>query len=162
DLAATAGDTNLAMAVIDDLSRLYDVDALLLKADVLGLAVAAATEKEQGLALVETIRPLLNDAVDLDHYKAAHQLGDAILAAAKKDKSPSLVLDLQKRVQEINGIEKSFAKMQGYLDRLQKNPLDGAANLELGKYFAFQKKRWEKGLPYFAASSDGALKQLAK
>jgi WD40 domain-containing protein len=162
DLAATAGDTNLAMAVIDDMSRLYDVDPLFAKADVLGLAVAAATEKEQGLALVETIRPLLNEAVDLDHYKAAHQLGEAIVNAAKKAKSPSLVLDLQKRVEEIKGIEKSFGKMQGYLDRVQKNPNDGDANLELGKYFAFQKKRWEKAIPYFAASSDGALKALAR
>lgn len=162
DLAATAGDTSLAMAIIDDMSRIYDVEPLLLKADVLGLAVGAATEKEQGLALVETIRPLLNEAVDLDHYKAAHQLGDAIVNAAKKAKSPSLVLELQKRVDEIKEIEKSFAKMQGYLDRVQKNPMDGAANLEIGKYFAFQKKRWEKALPYLAGCSDNALSQLAK
>jgi len=72
------------------------------------------------------------------------------------------VLDLQKRVEEIKGIEKNFAKLQGYLDRVQKDPNDGAANLELGKYFGFQKRRWEKALPYFAASNDGALKQLAK
>ena len=75
DLAAQANDTSLALAVVDELSRIYDLDALLMKADVLGLAAAAATEKETGFALVELIRPLLNEAVDLDHYKAAHQLG---------------------------------------------------------------------------------------
>jgi tricorn protease-like protein len=69
---------------------------------------------------------------------------------------------LQKRVEEIKAIEKNFAKLQGYLDRVQKNANDGEANLELGKYFAFQKKRWEKALPFFAASKDGALTQLAK
>ena len=135
---------------------------LLLKADVLGLAVAAATEKEQGLALVEIIRPLLNEAVDLDHYKVAHQLGEAILGAAKKGKSPSLVLELSKRVEEIKATEKNFAKLQGYLDRVKKNPQDGAANHELGKYFGFQKKRWDKRLAYFAASDDAAMKKLAK
>ena len=162
DLAARAGDTGLAMVVIDELSKLYDVDPLLQKADVLGLAVAAATEKEQGLALVEIIRPLLNEAVELDHYKAAHQLGDAIVNAAKKGKSPSLVLDLQKRIEEIRSIEKSFGRVQGYLDRVLKDPKDAEAQLELGKYFAFQKKRWEKALPYFARSGDKTLEPLAR
>jgi WD domain, G-beta repeat len=150
DLAASGNDTNFALAIVEEMSRGYDVDALLLKADVLGLAVASATEKDAGLALVEVIRPLLNEAVDLDHYKAAHQLGDALVNAAKKAKSPSLVLEFQKRVEEINAIEKSFGKVQGYLDRVQKDPKDDAAQLELGKYFAYQKKRWEKALPYFA------------
>ena len=153
DLAAKGNDTNLALAIVEEMSRGYDVDALLLKADVLGLAVASVTEKEAGLALVEIIRPLLSEAVDLDHYKAAHQLGDALVNAAKKAKSPSLVLEFQKRVNEVNAIEKSFGKVQGYLDRVQKDSKDTEAQLELGNYFAFQKKRWEKGLPYFAKSA---------
>jgi hypothetical protein len=162
DLAAKANDTSLALAIVDEINRNYEVDALLLKADVLGLAVTAASEKDAGLALVDLIRPLLNEAVDLDHYKAAHQLGDAIIAAAKKAKSPSLVLELQKRIEEINAIERNFAKLQGYLDRVQKNPQDDEANLELGKYFGYQKKRWEKALQYFAGGKDIAMKTLAR
>jgi hypothetical protein len=162
DLAARANETTLALTIVDEMSRTYDVDALLLKADVLGLAVASATEKEAGLALVETIRPLLDEAVELDHYKAAHQLGDALIAAAKKAKSASLVLELQKRVEEIKTIEKSFGKVQGYLDRVAKDPKDAEAQRELGKYFAFQKKRWEKGLPYFAAADDKVFAPLAR
>jgi hypothetical protein len=161
DLAAKANDVSLAMVVIDEMNRLYDVDALVMKADVLGLAVNAATEKEQGLALVEIIRPLLADAIDLDHYKAAHQLGESLVNAAKKARSPSLVLELQKRVAEIKAIEQNFSKLQGYLDRVAKDPTDGEANLELGKYFGYQKKRWEKALPYFARSK-GNLATLAK
>jgi len=162
DLAAKANDVSLAMVVIDEMNRLYDVDALILKADVLGLAVTAATEKEQGLLLVETIRPLLAEAIDLDHYKAAHQLGDSLVNAAKKARSPSLVLELQKRVAEIKTIEQNFSKLQGYLDRVAKNANDGEANLELGKYFGFQKKRWEKALKYLAAGNHDGLKQMAK
>ncbi len=162
DLAAKANETGLALAIVDEINRVYDVDALLLKADVLGLAVAAATEKETGLQLVETIRPLLAEAIELDHYKAAYQFGDALVAAAKKAKSPSLVLELQKRVEEIKGIEKSFGKVQGYLDRVQKDPKDAEAQRELGKYFAYQKKRWEKALPYFARSADVGLEPLAR
>lgn len=161
ELAAKGGDVGLALSIVEELSRVYDVDPLLVKADVLGLAVASASEKETGLALVETIRPLLAEAVDLDHYKAAHQLGESAIAAAKKAKSPSLVLELQRRIEEIKGIEKGFAKMQGFLDRIQKDPKDAAAQLELAKYFAYQKKRWEKALPYFARCGDKALEPLA-
>jgi WD domain, G-beta repeat len=161
DLAAKANETGLALAIVDEIDRLYAVDALLLKADVLGLAVANASEKEAGLALVDTIRPLWNEAVDLDHYKAAHQLGEAIVAAAKKAKSPSLVLELQRRVEEVKGIEKSFGKVQGYLDRVEKDPKDAAAQYQLGAYFAFQKKRWEKALPYFARSGDKTIARLS-
>ncbi len=161
DLAAKGNDTGLALAIVEEMSRVYDVDALLLKADVLGLAVTTATEKEQGLTLVEVIRPLLAEAVDLDHYKAAHQLGEAAVNAAKKAKSPSLVLELQNRNEDIAAIEKSFAKVQGYLDRVKKSPNDVEAQFELGKYFAYQKKRWEKALKYFAASGDKALATLA-
>ena len=161
ELAAKGADVNLALAIVDEMSRVYEVDPLLMKADVLGLAVAAATEKETGVQLVDAIRPLLTEAVDLDHYKAAHQLGESAIAAAKKAKSPSLVLELQKRVEEIKSIEKSFAKVQGYLDRVQKDPKDAEAQLELARYFAYQKKRWEKALPYFAACGDKAIEPLA-
>ncbi len=74
-LAAKAGDANLALAVIDETNRVYDIDAMMLKAETLNLVVASAKDKEAGVALVELIRPLLNEAVDLDHYKAeAHVL----------------------------------------------------------------------------------------
>ena len=68
---------------------------------------------------------------------------------------------MQKRIEEIKGIERNFAKLQGYLDRVQKDPKDAEAQLELGKYFAFQKKRWEKALPYFARCQDKGLAPLA-
>ena len=161
-LAAQAGDANLALAVIEETSRTYDVDAMMLKAETLRTTVAAATEKVAGVSLVELIRPLLNEAVDLDHYKAAHVLGEAAIQAAKKARSPSLVLDLQKRLEEIQAIEKNFGKLNAYLERLEKDKTDGEANLELGKHFGYQKKRWEKALPYFAQSSDSSLQKLAK
>lgn len=162
ELAVKAADVNLTLVIIDETSRLYDVDGMLLKAEALGQIVAGTTDKDVGRALVDTIRPLLNEAVELDHYKAAHLFGAAAVSAAKKAQSINLVLDLQKRIDEIGSIEKNFSKLHAYQERLQKNANDGEANLELGKYFGFQKRRWEKALKHFAASSDDKLKQLAK
>ncbi|HZZ79368.1 MAG TPA: WD40 repeat domain-containing protein [Gemmataceae bacterium] len=162
ELAAKGGDVNLALAIAEETSRVFAVDPLAMKADLLGIAVVSASDKETGLTLVEAIKPLLTEAIDLDNYKAAHQLGESIIAAAKKAKSPSLVLELQKRVDEIKGIEKNFARLQGFLDRVEKNPGDAEAQLELAKYFAYQKKRWEKALPYFAKCGDKDLEALAR
>ncbi|MBM3994291.1 MAG: WD40 repeat domain-containing protein [Planctomycetes bacterium] len=162
DLAAKANETTLALAIVDELSRDYDVDGLAQKAAVLSLAVASAEDKDAGLALVDVIRPFLAEALDADHFKAAYGFGDAIVNAAKKAKSPSLVLEWQKRVEEIKTFEKSFSKVQGYLDRVAANAKDSEAQLELGKYYAFQKKRWEKALAYFALCADPSLGPLAK
>jgi hypothetical protein len=161
-LAAQGGDVNLVLSVIEETSRVYDVDALMLKAQTLGAMALATDSKEAGAALVDVIRPLLNEAVELDNYQAARALGEAAIGAAKKARSPSLVFDLQKRIDEIDASAKNFSKLHSYQERLRKNPSDPQANLELGKYFGFQKKRWEKALPYFAAGSNAPLARLAK
>jgi hypothetical protein len=161
-LAAAVPDASLALAVVDEMHRAFEIDVMLRKADVVGLVVAATKDKDQGLALVDVIRPLLNEAIELDHYKAAHQLADAAVNAARKAQKVSLVLELQKRAVEVTTIEKSFAKVQGYLDRVAKDPQDAVSHHELGKYFAFQKKRWEKALPYFARSAHKDIALLAR
>lgn len=161
ELAARGSDANLALTIVEELGRSFDIDELAWKARVLEMAVASAGDKEGSLELVELIRPILGEAVDLDHYPAAHQLGQAAINAAKKAKSPSLVLELQKRADELKEIEKGFAKQRGYLDRIDKNPGDAEAHFELAKYFAFQKKRWEKALPHFAKCGDKAIEALA-
>ncbi len=161
DLAAKGSDIGFALAVIEEMGRLYAIDAQLDKADAVTLAVESATEKEAGAALVDAIRPLLADAIDQDHYKAAHVFGEAIVNAAKKARSPSLVLDLEKQVAQIALAEKSFAKFRAFEERLKANPNDGEANLELGQYFGYHKKRWERALPYFALADDKEVKAIA-
>ncbi len=161
DLSAKGIDVGFALAVVDEIARLYDVDVIVGKADVVTLAVESAKEKEEGVALVDAIRPLLADAIDQDHYKAAHLLGEAIVNAAKKARSPSLVLELQKQVEQVALAEKSFAKFRAFEDRIKSNPNDGDANLELGQYFGFHKKRWERALPYFALSNDKDIQTIA-
>ena len=161
-LAAKGADVNLTLVIIDETSRQFDVDAMLLKAEALAQIVAGAIDKEAGQQLVDAIRPLWNEAVDLDHYKAAHILGDAAVSAAKKAQSISTVLALQKRIAEIQAIELNFNKLHVYQERLKKKAADGEANLELGKYFGYQKRRWERALKHFAECSDAGLKQLAR
>src|ERR1043165_941481 len=162
DLAAKGADANLALSVIDEINRSYEIDAVLLKAETLRSVVANTTEKESGLALVDLIKPLLHEAVEMDNYQAAQLLGEAAVDAAKISRNINLVTDMRKRIEEIKAIEKNFSKVSEYEKRVLKNPNDGAAHLELAKYYGYQKKRWEKALPHLARCSDLSLVQLAK
>src|SRR5438270_213707 len=47
-------------------------------------------------------------------------------------------------------------------DRLREDTRDPKANLVMGRFQAFTKGNWEKGLPLLARGSDPALKALAK
>lgn len=66
--------------------------------------------------------------------------------------------DLQKKVAE----HKAFAiKNKEYKETLAKNPSDLDANLELGKFWAFQQGNFEKGLSYLAKGSDPEIREAA-
>ncbi len=49
-----------------------------------------------------------------------------------------------------------------YKEALAKNPDDGDANLELGKFWAFQQGNYKLGLPYLAKGSDTEIREAAK
>ena len=162
DLAARGGDAGLAFTAIDEIGRTFAVEALASKAAVLKLTVDSADTKEAGKAVLDLTLPLIAEALHTDSYDAARVLGQVAEAAARKAKSPSLVLDAQKRREEISVAATGFGKQQAYLDRLKDNPKDAEANLELGKYYGLRKRHWDKALPYLAKGGDDTLKPLAE
>jgi len=161
DLAAKAGDATLALTAVEEMARDFDVDALGLKAAALAQVVEATTTKEAGKNLVDLTLPLIAEALDADNYEVALALGKVAVEAAKKSKMLSLVTSVQKRNEEIVAVQKSFSRLQGFVDRLKKDPTDPEANLELGKYYGLLKGRWDRALPLLAKGNDPALRKLA-
>ncbi len=160
-LAAHAGDANLVLTAIDELAKSFSISVLEMKAGTLAVVADANLNEEAGKALVETVLPLIGEAVEADNYDVALSLGKTALAAARKSKTPDLITAALKRNAEILVVQKSFARLQTFVDRLAKNPADAEANLEVGRYYALLKGRWEKALPYLTRSSDASLKKLA-
>lgn len=161
-LAAGAGDATLALSAIDDLARDFQVAALNLKAESLAQALAATKAPEAAKNLVAITLPLIGEAIEADNYAAAKALGKVAEEAARRSRTVSLVLAMQKKNEEILAVEKGYARFQAYVDRLKKDAMDAEANLELGKYYAFLKGRWEKALPLLAMGGDKALKAQAR
>jgi len=100
--------------------------------------------------------------VEADNYEIALALCKITESAARKSKSLALVSVAQKRQEEVEAVQKGFARLQVFVDRLKKNPNDAEANLELGRYYALLKGRWERALPLLAMGSDPALQKLAR
>ena len=162
ELAAKAGDASLSLSAVDDLAREFDVPALDLKAETLSIVVAATSSPESAKNLVSIAVPLIADAIEADNFAAAKALGKVAEEAARRSRAVNLVFGMQKKNEEIRLIEKGYARFQGYVDRLKKDPMDAEANLELGRYYAFLKGRWERALPLLAMGHEEALKQQAR
>lgn len=161
DLAARAGNAGLALAAVEELAREFDVNAFRSKADTLAALVENIDAPEPSKALVDLILPLIGEALEADNYEAAAQLGKVADAAARKSRELALVTAVQKRNNEVRAVQKGFARMQGFLDRLKDDPKDPQANLELGRYYALLKGKWDKGLPHLALGGDPDLRAMA-
>jgi hypothetical protein len=162
DLAAQAGDTTLALTAIEEMARAFSVNAQELKITVLLTSGKHTESKEANKALVELILPMIGDAVEADDYDVALKLSRLALDAARKSKSLPLVTAVLKRDQEVRAVQKGFAHLKPFVERLKKDPKDAQANLELGKYFALLKGNWTKALPLLALGSDDTLKAQAR
>lgn len=162
DLAASAGDATLALTAIEKMARRFEVSVLEIKATTLLAVSKTLPDKEAGKALVELTLGLINEAVDADDYDAAIQLGKVAEVAAVKAQSVNLVTSVRKRNEEVLVVKKGFARLQKFVDRLKNNPQDAEANLELGKYYALLKGKWERALPLLALGNDADLKAKAK
>jgi WD40 repeat protein len=163
DLAAQAGDAPLALTAVEELTRSFTVPVLEMRTETLALVAEHIDSQEAGKALVDLIMPQITEAVDADDYEAALKLGRVALGAAEKSKSLPLLSSVQKRNLEVQAVQQGFDHLRPFVDRLKKNPADAEANLELGKYFALLKGKWERALPLLAKGTDEALKvQAAK
>lgn len=165
DLAAQVGDVATFLQAIDELTQAFDIkpgEAFTMKAKALGIASQATATNEGYQSVLDTALLLLEDALNEDDYPAAQELAGTARAAAKKLRSVALVAGVTKRQEDVDRLQKAFAPLKPSADALRKDPKDAKANLLLGKYQAFIKGHWEKGLEMLTKSDDAALQTLAK
>src|SRR5207237_992091 len=116
--------------------------------DVKKVPVPGKKELAKSAALIQDIfgddiaKAKTGEAVDADNYESALQLADLAEKAASKAQQVALVRAVQQRKQDVLTVQKGFARLQPYVDRLKKDPKDAEANLELGKYFGLLKGKW--------------------
>jgi hypothetical protein len=160
DVAAQAGDAELAFKAVEAMSTQYEVDAYKLKGSALSQAAKSATLRSHRIAVAKRCLELICAAVKKDDFVAAKYLGGLAADAARKARD-SLVTQIDARNEEVEEIAEAYADIPEALAKLDIEPDDPDANLAVGKYHCFFKGNWDRGLPMLALGSDEKLKELA-
>ena len=159
DLAIQAEDAETTFSVAEQIMSCFQVDGLKLNTEALSrLAKAKGIDQR---FLVNKANTLIDDAVVADRYDVAKQLIDIALAAAKNTKDLDFIKVVGVRGQEVRSAESAYLAAKTAMATLARAPKDPEANLVAGRFFAFAKGDWARGLQMFMLSSDAALKKLA-
>ena len=160
-----AKDANLALQVIEEMGRRFEVNTLDLKAKALAAICKSLGPHEPSSAMVDSVLVLMDEAVTNEQFDTAKQLGATATDLARKSKDSELVKETVARTgtitKEITEIQKAQANVEDAVAALDKNPTDMAANLAVGKFRCFMKNLWSKGIPMLALGEDPALRDLA-
>ena len=84
------------------------------------------------------------------------------VTAARSAKDADALAQADARLEEVREVEAASGPAAKAAAILSTKPNDPAASLTLGRFEAFIKRNWEKGLPLLAAGSDSTLKALAQ
>jgi hypothetical protein len=162
DLAAAGGDVDLALRASDALrARFSGLKPEQTEGLIRALIPRAATA-EAGAVLTDHAMKLVDEAVASDDLDAAERLVKQADLAARKSKSRRAFDEVSARAREIDEFKKDAPKVKEALAALKQNPADAGASTTAGKYHAFQKGDWTKGLPLLAACDDAKLREVAK
>jgi hypothetical protein len=162
DMAAEAGDGQIAFEAIDEMAATFQVDALPRKASALAKFARLARLPVQHFAIMQQAWDLLSKAIVQDDYAAAAKLGDTGLAAVEKSHTGWLLKDFRARTHQVRKLAARHAELEASRAQLESDPQDAEANLALGKFYCLMKGEWAKGLPMLEAGSDATLKGLAE
>jgi hypothetical protein len=164
-LAGHAGDAATALQAADELAQDFAIpaaDAFTLKVSALNRASKATTTPDAYQSVVDASLMLLEEALNADDFESARALVGTAETAARKLKVIVLVRSVQRRGEEVQKMEKLYARIKPFADELRQNPDDPKANLVMGNYYAFAKGNWDRGLPLLAKGGSEQLKALAK
>ncbi len=159
ELFARAGDNTGALEAIGELSKLFKVDTVEMKASIYAQVEKNTTSREDAIALTEALLNLVEEALNVDNFAAADKLVATADKAAVKSEKLALAARVQKRLDEVKDARKAFDNIKPLL---AKAGTDKEAALAVGKYYCFAKGNYDKGLPLLAKGTDAVLKALAE
>ncbi len=161
DVAGQAGNLALALRVVEEMERDYQVDGTAMKGKILLDAATARPAGSQklpvGLAL-SVIREMLIS----DDYESVNRLLRALQGTAQKNRNMVLAKRLTALGKQIQQMEKAHVEVLPALAALRKGATSPDANCAAGLFACLWKNDWETGLPMLAKGSNAAMAAMAK
>ncbi len=162
DVAAAAGDAQLAASAIDEMGKTFTINAPEMKAEVLRKKFVAAPSPTVGRTLAEAYLAMCDEQIAAGDYDAATRSAALAEAPARATKDIAFITSVQNRGPEVHRIQQEAQQVKAAQEKLAKTPNDPDANLAVGKFLCFSKGDWDTGLPMLAKGSDATLAELAK
>lgn len=158
ELAIDGGDFRLTMDLIDEMGRLFAVDAREMK----GNALSAGVDKTNlpPAEAVANYLELADDAIGAWDLNLANKAAYAARKVAGRDKA--LLAQVTARDQIILKRNREFVLAKTAEKKLSQKPDDPQANGVVGRHLCFNVGQWETGLPYLAKGPPGPVTELAK
>ncbi|MBN1443691.1 MAG: hypothetical protein JXA90_13360 [Planctomycetes bacterium] len=158
DVACEAGDLSTALQAVDRVADFFAIDILSAKFEALEKVAPEVDDPLENRALLGEILSLFEEALRLDRYDAARDLGKVAIVAARKSEDRNHWTMVRTRLRDIDDIERAHDAMRKSLD-------PGLAPAELaalsGAFLCFDKGDWSRGVPLLAQGGDPAIQALA-
>ncbi len=161
DIAALAGDADLALRAVDDMATTFQIETFPAKVETLLKTAQSASQTKQHAIIITHAAALIELAVKQDDFDTARTLSQAARATARKNGDSALVKKAVARDKEVEATASAYAGVKDALAKLRTDPVDPEPNLAVGTYRCLVKGEWERGISYLALGSDPRLKELA-
>ena len=98
-------------------------------------------------ALLSAAEESADRAFAADNFELAGRYARLAMGLATSCADQVAVAELKSKVNEIEQCKKEYAKLAESLARLKSDPDDAETNLSVGRFYAFTKGDFERGLP---------------
>ena len=162
DIAAGAGDADVAIKAIDRIDTVFEVDALAMKLVALRKVTVTATSKGQRAAVGEALLNVAQEGIDAGRVEVAEPLvtsARTILSEFRSKEQFARLSELSKAIVVLTSLQ---TELQAGQATLQRDPTDLSANRIVGRYRCLILDDWVSGLPLLVRGSGGPLQRLAK
>lgn len=161
-LAVQAGELARSLTVIDELAKLFVIDAPKLKVAALTKCGDMAKTTADRRRVAEIGVGLLDELIVAGRFDAAGDIAQAAVAAATRAKDADLVKAAREYRDEIAQAKRRWAEAREAESKLAENKDDGELNLRWGRFLCFYQRNWSQGLPHLGLSSLTTLAAVAK
>ncbi len=163
DAALRAGDIALAMKQVDWLAGFYKINALKMKGKSLSSMGKIAKDPGMLEAVGRGFLELGMSALRMNRYKIAQYAFRDAAKYAGRARANGIVATAKNMAVDVAKIQELYEKdIVAGRKALADDPADRDANLTVGKFVAFVKGEWLKGLQLLAKGSDGKVAELAR
>jgi formylglycine-generating enzyme required for sulfatase activity len=162
ELSGEAGDAVLMCQVVDAVGEAFQIDAGTVKEKVLLKFAETANDVARIKSLIQACREESQAALTDDRYVQALDLATLAYRMSQKTQARDFRKESHEWRIEVERLQQRWVKIEEALIALQHTPEDAAANLAVGRWWCFERNRWQRGLPYLAKGSATELAALAK